>query len=167
MRRPRGFANLGANLTRTIGFGIGESVAKIAHQFTAQQSSWLKTLGPTIERMKESFYPPNLRGTEDLEFEHVEKVVMADSIALYGVPRAAIAEALIRAGSAAKRRQILVVIVIVIVIEPSCPSTGRQDSHSTWINQPGSGQVGVRLRWTSSGSALRSSRSPLNPGDNS
>ena len=101
------FANLGANLTRTIDFGIGESVAKIAHQFAAQQSSWLKTLGPTIERLKESFYPPNLRGIEDLEFEDVEKVVMADSIALYGVPRAAIAEALIRAGSAAKRRQIL------------------------------------------------------------
>ena len=86
---------------------ICESVAKIAHQFAAQQSSWLKTLGPTIERLKESFYPPNLRGTEDLEFEDVEKVVMADSIALYGVPRAAIAEALIRADSAAKRRQIL------------------------------------------------------------
>ncbi len=86
---------------------ICESVAKIAHQFAAQQSSCLKTLGPTIERLKESFYPPNLRGTEDLEFEDVEKVVMADSIALYGVPRAAIAEALIWADSAAKRRQIL------------------------------------------------------------
>ena len=101
------FAKLGANLTKTIDFGISDSVAKIAQQFAAQQSSWLKTLVPTLERLRESFYPLNLRGIEDLEFEDVEKVVMADSIALYGVPRTAIAEALIRADSAAKRREIL------------------------------------------------------------
>lgn len=101
------FAKLGANLTKTINFGISDSAAKIAQQFAAQQSSWLKTLGPTLERLKESFYPPNLRGIEDLEFEDVEKVVMADSIALYGVPRTASADALIRADSAAKRREIL------------------------------------------------------------
>lgn len=101
------FAKLGANQTRTIDFGVSASVAKIAQQFAAQQSAWLKTLGPTLERLKESFYPPNLRGIEDLEFEDVEKAVMADSIALYGVPRAAIAEELIRADSAAKRREIL------------------------------------------------------------
>jgi hypothetical protein len=101
------FAKLGANLTKTIDFGVSDSVAKIAQQFTAQQSSWLKMLGPTLERLRDSFYPPNLRCIEDLEFEDVEKVVMADSIALYGVPRAAIAEALIRADDAAKRREIL------------------------------------------------------------
>jgi hypothetical protein len=101
------FAKLGANLTNTIDFGISDSVAKIAQQFAAQQSSWLKTLGPTLEWLRESFYPPNLRGIEDLEFEDVEKVVMADGIALYGVPRTTIADALIRADSAAKRREIL------------------------------------------------------------
>lgn len=101
------FAKLGANLTKTIDFGISDSFAKMASQFAAQQSAWLKTLGPTLERLRASFYPPNLRDIENLEFEDVEKVVMADSIALYGVPRAAIAEALIRAGSAAKRREIL------------------------------------------------------------
>lgn len=101
------FANLGANLAKTIDFGISDSVAKIAQQFAAQQSSWLKTMGPTFEWLRDSFYPPNLRGIEALEFEDVEKVVMADSIALYGVPRTAIAEALIRADSAAKRREIL------------------------------------------------------------
>jgi hypothetical protein len=26
-----------------------------------------------------------------------------------------------------------------VLVEPSCPRRGRQDSHSTWINQPGSG----------------------------
>jgi hypothetical protein len=61
------FAKLGANLTKTIDFGVSDSVAKIAQQFAAQQSSWLKTLGPTLERLRESFYPPNLRGIEDLE----------------------------------------------------------------------------------------------------
>lgn len=101
------FAKLGSSLTKTIDFGISDSVAKIAQQFAAQQSSWLKTLGPTLERLRESFYPPNLGGIEVLEFEDVEKVVMADSIALYGVPRTAIAEALIRADGAARRREIL------------------------------------------------------------
>lgn len=101
------FAKLGANLTKTIDFGISDSVAKIAQQFAAQQSSWLKTLGPTLERLRASFYPLNLRGIEDLRFEDVEKVVMADGIALYGVPRTPIAEALIRADSAAKRRETL------------------------------------------------------------
>lgn len=101
------FAKLGVNLAMTTDFGISDSVAKIVQQFAAQQSSWLKTLGPTLERLRENFYPLNLRGIEDLEFEDVEKVVMADSIALYGVPRTATAEALIRADSAAKRREIL------------------------------------------------------------
>lgn len=101
------FAKLGANLTNTIDFGISDSFAKMAQQFAAQQSLWLKTLGPTLERLREGFYPPNLREIEGLEFEDVEKVVMADSIALYGVPRTAIAEALVRADSAAKRREIL------------------------------------------------------------
>lgn len=101
------FAKLSANLTKTINFDISASVAKIVQQFAAQQSSWLKTLGPTLERLRVNFYPPNLRGIEDLEFEDVEKVVMADSIALYGVPRTAVATALIRANSAAKRREIL------------------------------------------------------------
>lgn len=101
------FASLGVTLTKTLDLGIGDSVAKTAQQFAAQQSSWLKTLGPTLERLTQNFYPANLRGIKNLRFEDVEKVVMADSIALYGVPRAAIAEALIRADSAAKRREIL------------------------------------------------------------
>jgi len=101
------FAKLAANLTKTVDFGISDSVAQIARQFAAQQSSWLKTLGPTLDRLRENFYPLNLRGIDDLDFEDVEKVVMADGIALYGVPRTAIAEALIRADRAAQRRQIL------------------------------------------------------------
>ena len=101
------FAKLGANLTKTIDFGVSGSFAKMAQQFAVQQSSWLKTLGPTLDRLRESFYPPNLGAIENLKFEDVEKVVMADSVALYGVPRTAIAEALIRADSAAKRREIL------------------------------------------------------------
>jgi hypothetical protein len=100
-------AKLSANLAKTIDFGISDSVAKIAQQFAMQQSSWLKALGPTLERFRDSFYPPNLRGIEDLEFEAVETVVMVDSIALYGVPRTAIAEAFIRADGATKRREIL------------------------------------------------------------
>jgi len=28
--------------------------------------------------------------------------------------------------------------LVLIVVRPSCPPSGRQDSHSIWINQPGS-----------------------------
>jgi len=98
------FAELGAMLTRSVDFG---AFAKIGQQFAEQQSTWLKTLAPTLERLRKSFYPPNLHGIKDLEFEEVEKVVLADGIALYGLPRVTVSEAIIRAESAAKRREIL------------------------------------------------------------
>jgi len=98
------FAELGAMLTRSVDFG---AFAKIGQQFAEQQSTWLKTLAPTLERLRKSFYPPNLHGIKDLEFEEVEKVVLADGIALYGLPRVTVSEAIIRADSAAKRREIL------------------------------------------------------------
>ncbi|SII09106.1 Uncharacterised protein [Mycobacteroides abscessus subsp. abscessus] len=101
------FAKLSANLTKTIDIGISDSVARVAKQFAAEQASWLKTLGPTLERLKRGLYPPNLREIEDLEFADVERVVMDDGIALYGVPRTAIAKALINADTAAKRRDTL------------------------------------------------------------
>jgi len=49
------FATLGANLTETIDFGISDSFTKLAQQFAAQQASWLKTLGPTLEQLRKSF----------------------------------------------------------------------------------------------------------------
>lgn len=101
------FAKLSAQLTKNLDFGFSESLSKITQQVAAQQASWLRTLGPTLQKLKASFYPPNLRAIEGMYFEDVEKVVMADGIALYGVPRTAIAEALIRADSAAKRREIV------------------------------------------------------------
>ncbi|SLH76897.1 hypothetical protein [Mycobacteroides abscessus] len=101
------FAKLSANLTKTFDTGISDSVTRVAKQFAAEQASWLKSLGPTLERLKRGFYPPNLRAIEDLEFGDVERVVMDEGIALYGVPRTAIAKALINADSAAKRRDII------------------------------------------------------------
>ena len=99
-----GFAELGTKLTKNLDFGV---FTKLGQQFAEQQSRWLKTLAPTLERLRESFYPPNLRSIKDLKFEEVEKVVLADGIALYGLPRAPVAEAIIRAETAAKRREIL------------------------------------------------------------
>ncbi len=96
-----------AHLTKNVNFGLGDTFAKLAQQVAAQQSAWLKTLGPAFESLKLSFYPPNLRNIEGLRWEEVESVVMVDGIALYGVPRPSIAEALIHADSAAKRRDIL------------------------------------------------------------
>ena len=98
---------ISGQLYKNVDFGLSDSFAKLAQQVAAQQSAWMKTLGPSLERLKLSFYPPNLQPIEGLRWEEVESVVMVDGIALYGVPRTAIAEALIRADSAAKRRDIL------------------------------------------------------------
>lgn len=92
-------------LFKNVDFGLGGSFAKVAEQVAAQQSAWIKTFGPSLERL--AFYPSNLRPIEGLRLEEVELVVMVDGIALFGVPRPAIAEALIRAESASKRRGIL------------------------------------------------------------
>lgn len=94
-------------LTRNIDFGITESVARAAAQFATQQATWLKSITPTITAMRAAFYPPNLRSITNLRFEEVEQVVMVDGIALYGLPRASITEALIRADGASSRREIL------------------------------------------------------------
>jgi hypothetical protein len=96
-----------AHLAKHADFGLGDTFAKLAQQVAAQQSAWLKTMGPAFESLKFSFYPLNLRNIKGLRWEEVELVVMVDGIALYGVPRTSIANALIRADSAAKRRDIL------------------------------------------------------------
>lgn len=101
------FAMIGGQLTKNLDFGFRSPAAKFAQQFADRQTSWLKTIAPTLERLKRSFYPPNLCEIAGLDFEDVEKVVMADGIALYGVPRTSIAAALISANGAAKRREIL------------------------------------------------------------
>jgi hypothetical protein len=101
------FAKASSQITKNLDFGFSESLFKITQQFAAQQASWLKTLGPILEKLKASYYPPNLRAIEDMYLEDVERVAMLDGIALYGVPRTAIAEALIRASSAGNRREIL------------------------------------------------------------
>ncbi len=101
------FAKLAEQITKNVDFGLSDSFAKLAQQVAASQSAWLKDIGPSLAKLTAAFYPSNLRGTEGLRFEQVEEVVMADGIALYGVPRRTIAEALIGADSAAKRREIL------------------------------------------------------------
>jgi len=98
---------LTGQLFKNVDFGLSGSFAKLAQQVAAQQSAWIKTLGPSLERLRLAFYPSNLRPIAGLRWEEVESVVMVDGIALYGVPRTAIAEALIRAESASKRRDIL------------------------------------------------------------
>lgn len=98
---------IASQLTKNIDFGLSETMAKLGAQFAAQQASWLKAIGPALAGLRTAFYPPNLRDIGDLDFEQVEEVVMVDGIPLYGVPRTSTAEALIRAESASKRRDIL------------------------------------------------------------
>ncbi|WP_416405494.1 hypothetical protein [Arthrobacter sp. LFS091] len=99
--------SIAAQLTRNVDFGLSGAFAEQANRFAASQFSWLQELGPVFERLKASFYPSNLRGISGLRLEEVEQVVMVDGIALYSVPRASIAEALVRAEGASKRREIL------------------------------------------------------------
>ncbi|GLH99920.1 hypothetical protein [Phytohabitans aurantiacus] len=90
--------------------GIAESLAsasKITSMLAEQQSAWLRSLGPTIAAMRAAFYPPNLRAIQGLKFAEVNTVVMVDGIPLYGLPRTATADALIRADGASERRRIL------------------------------------------------------------
>lgn len=101
------FAKLAAQVTKSIDFGLSDTFAKIAQQVAASQSAWLKNIRPSLFKLTDGFYPPNIRGIEGLRFMEVEEVVMADGIALYNVPRRSIAEALIHADTAAKRREIL------------------------------------------------------------
>ncbi|MEV0700069.1 hypothetical protein AB0I53_19480 [Saccharopolyspora sp. NPDC050389] len=97
-----------SQLTRNIDFSAFAAAGQIAEKFTAQQATWLKNIGPAIAAMRAAaFYPPNLRSIGGLKLEEVEQVVMVDGIPLYGLPRTAIAEALIRADGASGRREIL------------------------------------------------------------
>ncbi|MGC4895449.1 hypothetical protein [Micromonospora sp. DT31] len=105
------FGRIAEQLTKNLDLGgIAESLAgfsKITATFAEQQSALLRNLGPAIAAMRASFYPPNLRAIEDLKFADVETVVMVEGISLYGLPRTATADALIRAGGASERRRIL------------------------------------------------------------
>ncbi|MEI7059040.1 hypothetical protein WBG06_24680 [Nocardioides sp. CCNWLW239] len=102
---------LSKNLSENIDFsGIARSlevVKQVSTTFAAQQAALFKDLGPALEAMRAGFYPPNLRGIEGLKFQDVDTVVMTDGIPLYGVPRTSTAEALIRADSASRRREIV------------------------------------------------------------
>jgi hypothetical protein len=101
------FAEIATQLSKTIDFGFADNAATLVGNFIEQQSSWLQNLGPAIAAFKASYYPPNLRAIEGLEFADVEVVVMSDGIPLYGVPRTTIAEALIGADNLRQRREIL------------------------------------------------------------
>lgn len=99
--------SVASQLTRNLNFGLSETTTRFASQFATQQASWLRAIGPSLAHFKWTFYPPNLQDIEDLRLEQVEEVVMVDGIPLYGVPRPVTAEALIRADSVSKRRDIL------------------------------------------------------------
>lgn len=101
------FNRIASQLAKNIDFGLSETMAEVASQFAEQRASWLKNIGSALANINATFYPLNLRDIEGLEFEQVERVVMVDGIPLYGVPRTSTAEALIRAESAQKRRDIL------------------------------------------------------------
>lgn len=98
---------LTANLTKNIDFGLGKAAADLAKSFTAQQTALWKSLEPSLRQITRAFYPPNLRDIDHLDFDEVRAVVLLDGIALYGVPRASIAQSILNADTAAKKRAVL------------------------------------------------------------
>jgi hypothetical protein len=93
-------SDIASQLTKNIDFGLSETMPKVASQ-------WLKAIAPSFANFKARFYPLNLQDIEGLRFKQVKEVVMDDGIPLYGLRRTSTAEALIRADSASKRRDIL------------------------------------------------------------
>lgn len=97
--------SIGAELVKNA--QLGEAATRAMEAFAAQQKSIWESLGPSLARMRNAFYPPNLRDVDGLTYQVVEEVAMVDGIAIYGLPRPAIVEALIGADGAQKRREVL------------------------------------------------------------
>ncbi|OBA59253.1 hypothetical protein [Gordonia sp. 852002-10350_SCH5691597] len=76
-------------------------------QLAAQQQAISKSLGPAFEAMRRYFLPPNLQHIQHFDVDQIKAVVSDDGIALYGVPRPAIAKAIIDAPDSAARRKVL------------------------------------------------------------
>lgn len=93
-----------AELVAKANFGWNSQFQDIASQLAKQHSAWLKNLTKLDFKLP---YPANLDSIEDLKLEEIEQVILVEGIPLYGVPRTAIAKALIRAESPGKRREIL------------------------------------------------------------
>ncbi|MCP2097300.1 hypothetical protein LV78_005290 [Actinosynnema pretiosum] len=94
-------------LIKNVDFRIAGVTTQALSSFAKQYVDFLANMQVSLARVEFSFYPQNLQGIENLKFEQVEVVVMADGIPLYGIPRASTAEELILAGSASKRRMLL------------------------------------------------------------
>lgn len=97
--------SIGAELVKNA--QLGGAATRAMEAFAAQQKSIWESLGPSLARMRNAFYPPNLRDVDGLTYQVVEEVAMVDGIAIYGLPRPAIVEALIGADGAQKRREVL------------------------------------------------------------
>ncbi|RJQ77685.1 hypothetical protein D5S17_14790 [Pseudonocardiaceae bacterium YIM PH 21723] len=97
-----------SEVAKNIDLGVGEAMRTAVSRFAKQQTAWwLSAIGPAVVNFKAAFYPPNLQDIRGLRLAQVKQVVMDDGIPLYGLPRAATAEALVNADSAGMRRDIL------------------------------------------------------------
>lgn len=85
----------------------GVDFSGFTEAFAAQQKALWEQLAPALEALGNFRYPANLRPVERITPERVQAVALVDGIALYGVPRTAIAQALIDADGAEDRRAIL------------------------------------------------------------
>lgn len=94
-----------ANLTKNMDFAFMDSLSKVLASFNKEYAGQLEIL------KKISFsalrLPVNLQGIDGVNFEEVEQVVMVDGIPLYGLPRKAITETLLKTPGASERHSVV------------------------------------------------------------
>ncbi|WP_141711374.1 hypothetical protein [Jiangella alba] len=94
-----------AGIVAKADFWWNRQLSEVVAQIARTQATWLIHL-PQVDIVRAA-YPPNLRSIEDLGLAELEQVILVEGIPLYAIPRPEIAEQLVRAVSAAKRREIL------------------------------------------------------------
>lgn len=99
-------SGIASALVQNTDFGQG-AFARALSGFGQSQFDWLERVSDIASRFRKAWLPANLRDIDDVSIELVEEVVMVDGISLYGVPSPEVAGALLKADSAAKRRDIL------------------------------------------------------------
>lgn len=100
-------ALLSQQLAKNVDFGLGPRFAELVKRFGVSQASWISRTTPLLEGLDLNIYPDNLAEIDELMIREVRPVVMLDGIALYGIPRPSVAEAIIRADDTASRRRII------------------------------------------------------------
>lgn len=103
--RPDRMDSIFAEIARNAEFP--NSVSRLADQVAQIHEATFRSLADAAGSLSAAVYPPNLRDIKGLKFATVEEVCLEDGIALYELPRTAVAESLIHAEGTAARLAII------------------------------------------------------------